>query len=160
MGGDSAGGCISAVLAQRTVKKSHAPSAQFLIYPVVDFKSRHPSFYAYQEGLILTAQDIDYFIDYYATQHGMALDDPLISPTYGNLTKIAPSFIITAGHDVLHDEAKIYAHKLRQNGIKVCYTDYEEQTHGFVNLTPVSKSAKKHLIEMSKSFRRFWDKSR
>ncbi len=160
VGGDSAGGNISAVLAQRSLTKSHAPSAQFLIYPVVDFKSRHPSFYAYKDGLVLTGQDVDYVTDYYATQHAVALDDPLISPTYGPKNKIAPSFIITAGHDVLHDEAKIYASKLRQSGSKVYYKNYEEQTHGFVNLSPISKNAKKHLIEMSKSFRRFWDKNR
>ncbi len=36
--GDSAGGNISAVVAQRTAAKAYAPSAQLLIYPVVDFK--------------------------------------------------------------------------------------------------------------------------
>ena len=86
------------------------------------------------------------------------MDDVLISPTYGNLKKLAPAYVITAGHDVLHDEGKIYAHKLRQNGVKVHYHDYEDQTHGFINLTPISRKAKKNLIEMSKDFRKFWDK--
>ena len=158
--GDSAGGNISAVLAQRTVNSAYAPEAQFLIYPATDFKSRHPSFYAYSEGLVLTAKDIDYVTDYYANRHHVALDDPLISPTYGNLKKLAPAFVITAGHDVLHDEGKIYAYKLQQNGVKVHYHDYEDQTHGFINLSPVSKKAKKYLIDMSRAFRRFWDKSR
>lgn len=158
--GDSAGGNISAVLAQRTARAAYAPHVQLLIYPVVDFKSRHPSFHAYEHGLVLTGRDVDFVTDYYATQHRVELDDPLISPTYGNLKKLAPAFVITAGHDVLHDEGEIYAHKLRQNGVKVHYHNYPEQTHGFVNLTPVSKTAKKHLIEMSKSFRRFWDKNR
>ena len=57
--GDSAGGNISAVVAQRTAAKAYAPSAQLLIYPVVDFKSRHPSFFAYKDGLTLTGQDVD-----------------------------------------------------------------------------------------------------
>lgn len=156
--GDSAGGNISAVVSQRTVNSNHAPQAQFLIYPTVDFKSRHPSFFAYSEGLVLTAKDIDYVTDYYATQHQVALDDPLISPINGNFKKLAPAFVITAGHDVLHDEGKIYAHKLRQNGTKIFYHDYEDQTHGFINLTLISKKAKKNVIEMSKEFRKFWDK--
>ncbi len=156
--GDSAGGNISAVLAQRTVNKSYAPSAQFLIYPAVDFKSRHPSFFAYKDGLVLTGRDIDYVIDYYVNKCHIEMDDVLISPTYGNLKKLAPAYVITAGHDVLHDEGKIYAHKLRQNGVKVHYHDYEDQTHGFINLTPISRKAKKNLIEMSKDFRKFWDK--
>lgn len=157
--GDSAGGNISAVLAQRTVNKAYAPQAQFLIYPAVDFKRRHPSFHAYKAGLILTEQDIDHVTDYYATQHQVALDDPIISPAYGNLKKLAPTYIVTAGHDVLHDEGIIYSHQLRQCGVKVSYKDYEEQTHGFINLTLISQHAKKCMIEMSKNFRRFWDKN-
>ncbi|OTG62631.1 alpha/beta hydrolase [Acinetobacter silvestris] len=156
--GDSAGGNISAVVAQRTVNAAYAPQAQFLIYPAVDFKSRHPSFYAYKDGLVLTGTDIDFVTDYYADRYKVAMDDSIISPTYGSLRKLAPAYVITAGHDVLHDEGKIYAYKLRQNGVKVHYHDYEDQTHGFINLTPVSKKAKKYLIEMSKDFRKFWDK--
>ena len=156
--GDSAGGNIAAVVAQRTAQKAYAPQAQLLLYPVVDFKSRHPSFFAYKDGLVLTAADIDCVTDYYAEQHQVALDDPLISPTYGKFEKLAPAYIITAGHDVLHDEAEIYSHKLRQHGIKVHYQEYADQTHGFINLTPVSFRAKKYVIEISKNFRKFWDK--
>ena len=156
--GDSAGGNISAVLSQRATNASYAPQIQWLIYPAVDFKSRHPSFFAYKEGLVLTSNDIDYVTDYYATRHHVALDDPLISPINGPFKKLPAAYVITAGHDVLHDEGKIYASKLRQNGSKVFYHDYEDQTHGFINLTLVSSKAKKNLIEMSKSFRKFWDK--
>lgn len=157
--GDSAGGNISTVVAQRSVNKPYAPQAQLLIYPTVDFKSRHPSFYAYNEGLVLTDSDINYVTQYYATQHNVELDDPIISPTYGNLKKNPPAFVITAGHDVLHDEAKIYSYKLRQNGVKMHYEEYSDQTHGFINLTPISKKAKRYTIEISKNFRKFWDKN-
>ncbi|MDQ9011894.1 alpha/beta hydrolase [Acinetobacter gerneri] len=156
--GDSAGGNICAVLAQRTSRAVYAPQAQFLIYPAVDFKSRHPSFFAYKDGLVLTGSDIDIVTEKYPNAYHVDLDDTVISPTYGNLKKLAPAYIVTAGHDVLHDEGKIYAYKLRQNGVKVHYQDYEDQTHGFINLTPISKKAKKYVIEMSKDFRKFWDK--
>ena len=156
--GDSAGGNISTVVAQRAIGKVYAPDAQFLIYPVVDFKSRHPSFYAYKEGLVLTGNDVDYVTDYYATKHAVRLDDPIISPTYGNFKKLAPAYIVTAGHDVLHDEGEIYSHKLRQSGVKVHFEEFIDQTHGFINLTPVSHKAKANLIQMSKSFRKFWNK--
>lgn len=156
--GDSAGGNISAVVSQRAANASYAPQAQWLIYPAVDFKSRHPSFFAYKEGLVLTGSDIDYVTDYYVTRHGVELDDPLISPINGNFKKLPPAYVITAGHDVLHDEGKIYANTLRHHGNKVIYREYEDQTHGFINLTLVSKKAKKNVIEMSQSFRKFWDK--
>jgi acetyl esterase len=156
--GDSAGGNIATVVAQRAQDKAYAAHAQLLLYPVVDFKSRHPSFFAYKDGLVLTGQDVDVVEELYAKQHNISLDDPIISPTYGKLDHLAPAFIITAGHDVLHDEASIYSHKLIQRGVSVHYQEYKDQTHGFVNLTPISKRAKKYVIEISKNFRKFWDK--
>lgn len=156
--GDSAGGNISAVVAQRSAHKVYAPQAQLLLYPVVDFKSRHPSFYAYKDGLLLTGEDMDFVTHYYAEQHQVELDDPIISPTYGKHDKLPPTYVITAGHDVLHDEGEIYAYKLRHRGVKVHYQEYNDQPHGFVNLTPISSRAKKHFIEISKNYRNFWDK--
>lgn len=85
--GDSAGGNISTVVAQRSVNKPYAPQAQLLIYPTVDFKADILLFYAYNEGLVLTDSDINYVTQYYATQHNVELDDPIISPTYGNLKR-------------------------------------------------------------------------
>lgn len=156
--GDSAGGNIATVVAQRSAQTAYAPQAQFLIYPVTDFKSRHPSFFAYKNGLILTEQDVDQVEAFYVQQHGVALDDPLVSPTYGNLDGVAPAFIITAKHDILHDEASIYSHKLIQKGIPVKYQEYEDLTHGFINLTTVSSRCKKSYIEMIKNFHKFWKK--
>ncbi|MBP6353800.1 MAG: alpha/beta hydrolase [Acinetobacter sp.] len=155
--GDSAGANIATVVSQHSIGKPYAPQAQLLIYPTVDFKSKHPSYYAYGQGLVLTAEDIAHVTGFYAEQHDVALDDPLISPTYGNLKKLAAAYVVTAGHDILHDEGEIYSHKLRQNGVKVQYVNYVDQTHGFINITPISSKAKRHTIEMAKNFKKFWD---
>lgn len=155
--GDSAGGNIATVIAQRTKLEAYAPEAQLLIYPTVDLKSRHPSFFAYKDGLVLTESDIDHVIHFYAEQHSVELDDPLVSPVYGDLKNVAPAYVLSAGHDVLHDEAEIYVHSLQQEGIEVAYVDYEDQTHGFINLTFISTRAKNITIEVAKNFREFWD---
>lgn len=157
VGGDSAGGNLAAVVAQRCHKKVYAPHAQFLIYPVLDFKSRHPSFFAYKNGLVLTEQDVDVVEDLYLGRHHVDQADPLVSPTYGHLDGLAPTYIITAGHDILKDEGEIYSHKLKQAGVTVSFHEYTDQTHGFINLTSISYRSKKCLIEMSKQFRKFWD---
>ena len=157
--GDSAGGNISTVVAQRSATKAYAPSAQLLIYPVVDFKSRHPSFFAYKEGLTLTEHDVDMVTALYVEQHQIALDDAMVSPTYATLRGLAPAYVVTAGHDLLHDEGEIYAIKLKQQGNKVYYHNYVDQPHGFVNFSIISRRAKKYTIETAKSFRKFWDKN-
>lgn len=156
--GDSAGGNLATVVAQHSVGKSYAARAQLLLYPVLDFKSRHPSFYAYKEGLVLSEEDVNLVSRLYVENHQMALDDPLVSPTYGNLKQLPPTYVITAQHDLLHDEASIYAHKLRQHGVRVYHKNYVDQTHGFINLSPISKRAKKYVIEIARDFRKFWDK--
>ena len=94
----------------------------------------------------------------YAETHQVELDDPLISPTYGELKNLSPAYVITARHDVLHDEGSIYALKLRENGVRVYYQEYTDQAHGFINLTPIHKRSKKQVIELSKNFRKFLDK--
>lgn len=156
--GDSAGGNLATIIAQKTKLKKHAPRAQLLIYPVTDFARRYPSYYAYKDGLILTSDDVDIMISEYAKKHDMSLSQPNISPLYGDLKKLAPTYIVTAEYDVLHDEGEIYANLLQQKGIKVKYVNYDDQTHGFINLTPISKKAKKHTIQMFKDFRKFWNK--
>lgn len=158
--GDSAGGNIATVVAQRSADKAYAPQAQLLLYPTVDFKSRHPSFYSYEHGLPLTGSDVDWVTHHYAHTHQVKLDDPIISPTYAVQKNLAPAFIVTAGYDLLHDEGQIYAYKLRHHGIAVYYQDYQDQSHGFANLTIVSGQAKKYLMEISKNYRKFWDRQR
>jgi acetyl esterase len=156
--GDSAGGNLATVVAQQSKTKKYAPRAQLLIYPTTDFANRYPSYYAYKDGLILTASDVDIVIEQYAKKHHVALNDSSISPLYGNLRKLAPTLLITAQYDVLHDEGEIYAERLKQQGVKVKYINYEDQTHGFISFTPISKNAKKHTITMFKEFRKFWNK--
>lgn len=155
--GDSAGGNIATVVAQRSLGKHHAPHAQLLIYPVTDFKNKYPSYYTYQKGLILTGRDIEIFADLYAKRGEIELDNPIISPLYGQLKKVAPAFIVTVTHDVFHDEGVEYAHQLENSGVKVCFKNYIDQTHGFVNLTPISKKSKKYTIEIFQEFRKFWN---
>lgn len=159
--GDSAGGNICAVLAQRTLGQEYAPQAQWLIYPAIDFKQDYPSAQQYAEGLLLTAQDVQKVKELYVQQHHVALDDPIISPIYGEISaNLAPAYIVTAGHDILHDEAEFYAQKLSAHGCQVNYENYAEQTHGFINLTSVSNQAKKRSIEMALHFKKFWQKNK
>lgn len=155
--GDSAGGNLSAVVSQKTQHTVYAPSAQFLVYPALDFKSRYASYYKFREGLILTDHDIDTVHELYLDRYKMDYADPLISPIYGDYQKVAPAFIITAGFDILHDEGLIYANKLKDAGIAVYYTEATDQTHAFINFTPIHQAAKQHWIKAAQDFRKFWD---
>lgn len=158
--GDSAGGNLSAVVAQKTQFTVYAPSAQLLIYPGIDFKSRYESFHKFKNGLVLTEQDIDVVTKLYPEKYQVALDDPLISPMYGDLKQVAPAFVLTAAFDLLHDEGQIYADKLKAAGIPMQYVEAKDQTHGFINFTPIHKAAKQHWIKTAQDFRKFWDQQK
>lgn len=155
--GDSAGGNISAVVAQQVKNQIFAPQAQFLVYPAIDFKNRYASFYKYKDGLVLTAEDIDHVTTLYPMRHQVALDDPIISPIYGDLNGLAPVYVITAQFDVLHDEGELYAEKLKHAGVKTLYSNIEDQPHGFINMTTIHQRAKQHWIEHAQAFRQFWN---
>jgi acetyl esterase len=155
--GDSAGGNICAVVAARSINTVYAPQAQLLIYPAIDFKCCYPSIHIFGYGLTLTACDVAQVKDLYAQQHHVELDDPIVSPIYAELNpQLAATFIVTAGHDVLHDEATFYAEKLAAHGCKVQYQNYLEQAHGFLHLTPISRQARKRSLDIAKQFKKFW----
>lgn len=157
--GDSAGANICAVVAQQSISKDYAPQAQLLIYPAIDFQYCYPSLNIFGHGLTLTANDVKQIKALYAQQHDVDLDDPIVSPIYAKPNaNLAASFIVTAGHDVLKDEAEFYAEKLAAHGCKVQYQMYLEQTHGFLHLTPISQQATKRTIEIAKQFKKFWFK--
>jgi acetyl esterase len=48
-----------------------------------------------------------------------------------------PALVYTAGFDVLRDEARIYADRLKAAGTRVTYREFPELIHGFVCMTAV-----------------------
>lgn len=65
VGGDSAGGNLSAVVAQLARDGGPKPAAQLLIYPAVDLERRMASHQSLAAGYFLTRELIDWFITHY-----------------------------------------------------------------------------------------------
>jgi acetyl esterase len=47
---------------------------------------------------------------------------------------VAPAFVLTAGHDPLHDEAVEYASRLRDAGVPLLLDENPGQIHGFISM--------------------------
>jgi acetyl esterase len=59
--------------------------------------------------------------------------DPLVSVLHANdLTKLPPALMVTAEFDVLRDQGKAYADKLKAAGVSVQYKCYPGQIHSFM----------------------------
>lgn len=131
--GDSAGGNLSAVVSQ-VVRDEGGPQIAFqaLLYPGTDGTRSHPSITANADAPILTRRQIDAFLDLYATDSGLAVDDPLISPLWApELGGLPPALVQTADLDPLRDEGQAYAAKLAAAGVPVRATNYVGVPHGF-----------------------------
>ncbi|PPQ42289.1 alpha/beta hydrolase [Rhodopseudomonas palustris] len=135
VGGDSAGGNLSAVVALHA--RDHGGpllAGQVLIYPATDFSMRHPSHSEPETSVLLTHSVIRWFRDHYLSGAQDA-DDWRASPARAEtLAGLPPAFVITAGADPLRDEGDEYARRLADAGVPVTHRTYPGQFHGFFTM--------------------------
>lgn len=139
VGGDSAGGALSAVMALMS-RDSDLPALcfQLLLYPATDMAARHPSHRRKFDGFPLTNNAVRYFTAHYAPD----LADWRASPLRAaNFQGLAPAFVLTAYYDPLCDEGEEYAQKLAENGVRVTRVHFSDQFHGFLTMSKVIRAA-------------------
>jgi acetyl esterase len=147
IGGDSAGGNLSAVVAQRTARSGGpAVALQLLFYPATDRAGSYPSLDLFADGFFLTRDEIDWFHRNYSV--GVDALDPRLSPLRGaDLSGLAPALVVTAGFDPLRDEGEAYAAALTDAGNHVRLRREGALVHGFINMVDLSTVARAALIE-------------
>lgn len=133
VGGDSAGGNLSAVLTL-DARDNGGPQYvfQMLLYPGVDATMRHASYKTVGDDVPLTAKTTRYFLDHYVAKDSDALDwrvSPLRATSFANLP---PAFVLTVRYDPLCDEGRDYARALDEAGVRVWAVDLNDQVHGFL----------------------------
>jgi acetyl esterase len=136
VGGDSAGGNLSAVVALGLRGDALRPALQVLIYPAVDLRCVTPSYDAFAERYFLTRRLVDWFVRHYAG--GGDVRDPRISPLLDPHTSEVPALVYTAGFDVLRDEGRAYAERLKNAGTRVAYREFSDAMHGFVCMSALT----------------------
>ena len=151
VGGDSAGGALAAVVAQSA---SRSPVAQLLVYPVTDHATDRPSRTLF-DGYLLSDATRQAFWDVYTVGTGVDDDDPRVSPIYGDLERLAPALVVTAGFDVLRDEGEAYAHALEGAGTPVALYRQPDLPHGFINVTSVSPAARRAMVSLARRWQTF-----
>ena len=129
--GDSVGGNLSAVMAQKTVAENGPKiDLQVLVYPVTDGRMQSESFTAEDKQLFLNAELMAHFWAQYCdtAQRENADASPLLAD---DVSTVAPAIVLTAEFDILLDEGKAYADKLAAADKLVAYKCFAQQMHTF-----------------------------
>jgi acetyl esterase/lipase len=128
--GDSAGGNLAAAAVTQLISDGLPIAAQGLLYPALDRQMSSLSYALFGNGFGLDAADMAWFWNHYAD--ASLADDPLVSPLRAReFSRLPPTFVATAGHDVLRDEAETYAARLTAAGVTVQVKRYAGMIHGF-----------------------------
>ncbi|MDE2150703.1 MAG: alpha/beta hydrolase [Betaproteobacteria bacterium] len=154
--GDSAGGNLSALLAQRLRGDPQVQIAwQCMINPVVDIRGARdedsPSMRTYRDGPILKRDVMLWFNEMY---HESIDDEIAASPARTqDLSGLPPAFVVTAECDALTDHTAAYATRMRSAGADVIYTCYRGMFHNFIAYTQRSPTAYQMVMDVARAAR-------
>jgi len=155
VGGDSAGGNLSAVMCLKSRDQGGPPLAlQVLVYPVTNLASFDtPSYREFAEGYYLTRAEMEWFRGHYLGRIADAENphaSPLLAP---DLRGLPPALVITAECDPLRDEGEAYARRLAEAGVEVASTRYNGMIHPFFSLSGVLSPGRRAIQQVAAAVR-------
>lgn len=122
------------------------PKAAVSISPVTDLRSLADSFTrsALKDIATLNAWHV-----WQAMYVGNASYlNPFISPLFGDLKGLPPTYICIGSHEVHYDDAIAIYKKMKEAGVEVQLHDYEGMVHAFPIMAPIFPEATKALEEI------------
>jgi acetyl esterase len=155
VGGDSAGGNLSAVVCQLArAEGTTLPVLQLLLYPATNFAADTRSKTLFADGFFLTKKDMDWFRDNYLLGSSLDVSDPRISPLLADdLSGLPPAMVLTGGFDPLRDEGNQYAEALAAAGVEVDHRQFGQLVHAFANFFPLGGASATGTAEMVAALR-------
>ncbi|WP_024794350.1 alpha/beta hydrolase [Tomitella biformata] len=137
--GDSAGGNLAAVCAQR-LRADERIAGTVLVYPVVDGDLDRPS-YVENSDILIGRREMAWFIDHYCPDPADRVDASFAPIRAADLSGLAPTEVFVGGHDPLRDEGLDYAARLTAAGVDVRLHHLEPLAHGFLQFTAIIPAA-------------------
>jgi acetyl esterase len=131
--GESAGGNLSAALALK-LRDDDGPTlaGQVLVYPATAGDQPFPSREQF-DGLVISRKATEMYHAAYSGGRDI-WRDPYAAPLHAeHLRDLPPALVVLGGCDMLRDEGRAYAARLREDGVDVEEVCYAGQPHGFFN---------------------------
>ena len=152
--GDSAGGCLAANLCNTVESKNLPhPCCQVLIYPVTDNSMTTTSMKTFTDTPLWNSKNNQHMWKMYL-KNCTPQQEQIAVPMKNPLPKVLPpTYIETAEFDCLHDEAILYAEKIKNHTTELQIHETKGTFHGYDMLSshPISKdSVEKRIAFMKK----------
>ena len=160
VGGDSAGGTLSAVCAIMARDAGLPMALQLLFYPGVAGHQDTPSHHTFDKGFVLEEPHITYFFNHYVRTQADR-DDWRFAPLDGltpsghvaDLSGVAPAWLGLAECDPLVDEGVLYADQLRMAGVAVDLEIYRGVVHEFIKMGRAIPEAEKAHADAARALK-------
>jgi acetyl esterase len=154
VGGDSAGGNLSAALTLRLLAAGEPPpSGAVLVCPWTDLANATPSFQRFAPDDALIDSDImGFFRTSYAPKESQ-WSDPFVSPLRGDLRGFPPCCVVVGEIDPLLDDGVRFAERVRAAGGEAELHAFAGMPHDFMLFLPIEEAAKS-IAAMSEFLKR------
>lgn len=144
MGGDSAGGALAfGLLATLLAEGAALPGAMFGLSPLTDLTCRSASFQNNAgQDVLLPAERAQSTIRLYL--RARPADDPAASPLFADLAGAPPVWITVADTEILREDSRRLAEKLRRGGADVTLIERHDLPHVwpmFHNVLPEARES-------------------
>ena len=147
LAGDSAGGQIALSVALELRDQGVALPSTTLLSPALDLTWKNPKIDAVQPsdpwlgrpgGRVLAE----------AWRGADPIEDPVVSPLFGDMSGLGPLTVLTGTRDVLNPDAQLLRDKARAAGVSVAWHEAEGQLHVYALLpTKVGETGARVIVE-------------
>ena len=144
--GDSAGGMLAASLGLSEARAGRSRIALLaLIAPALGITENSFSAGMYKTGFLLDVEDLKWL---YATYdaHGRGSDESALYPILAeDLSGMAPTLMITAGSDIMRDDAEAFLKRIHASGSPIELYRMERTIHPFLNMGEIISVCEKSI---------------
>lgn len=142
IGGDSAGGNISAAITHLDRGNDKPLVAQLLLFPATEYAVERTSWIENANAPVLTAADTLWFWDQYLGAEADRADPRATPANAESFADLPQALVIVAGHDPLRDDGLHYAELLDSAGTPVEVAQFDGSFHDFIIMPALAAYAR------------------